>query len=149
MSTAKPKKKIRAKYDPYVNSKDVLALDHHIFQDFLNDREVALVMFYDPEEPECDWSKKHFIRAAKTTERENHAFAAVNCVKEQAICADEGSTGVYPFFKLYSRGNLIDTYRDHRSFIHFTMRKFVENAPIIPDREPPLNPCTQKPYEEP
>ncbi|BFZ13993.1 hypothetical protein BsWGS_17032 [Bradybaena similaris] len=147
MTSAKPPKKIKAKFDPYVNSKDVHGLDRHIFHEFLEDKDAALVMFYDAEEPECDWAKKHFIRAAKTTERLNHAFAAVNCVKERDTCVQEGSQDVYPFYKLYSRGNVIDTYRDYRSFMYFTMRRFVENAPLVITHEAPLNPCTQKSYE--
>ncbi|BFZ25551.1 hypothetical protein BsWGS_28590 [Bradybaena similaris] len=136
----KEKKKSTTRPDPFVGSKTVIGLTSHNFSDFVPEKDIALVMFYDPTDAMCEWSKKHFLKAAKTTIRENHGYAAVDCTQQEDLCESEGIK-TYPSFKLYSRGKVFTTYDKPKEFIYHTMKKFVENAPIIEEPQRPKRPC--------
>ncbi|KAK0066921.1 protein disulfide-isomerase A5-like isoform X1 [Biomphalaria pfeifferi] len=136
----KPKKASAAHIDPFINSRLVEGLKESVFFDFLSSKDVALVMFYDAKEPQCEWSKKHFLKAAKITERENHAYAAVDCVKEQELCNAEGVTSL-PYFKMYSKGKMFAAYSNPTTFTYHTMARFVENAPVLQEAGRPKRPC--------
>ncbi|CAG5125601.1 unnamed protein product [Candidula unifasciata] len=126
--------------DPFIGSRLVLGLTSHNINDFLPEKDIALVMFYDPNDPQCEWSKKHFLKAAKTTVRENHAYAAIDCTQQDELCETEGVTSL-PSFKLYSKGKVFGVYDRPREFVYFTMRKFVENAPLLTEPQRPKRPC--------
>ncbi|CAL1546739.1 unnamed protein product [Lymnaea stagnalis] len=129
--------------DGFIGSRLVEGLKESVFMDFLKEKDVALVMFYDAKEPQCEWSKKHFLKAAKITERENHAYAAVDCVQETSLCSNEGVTSL-PFFKLYSKGKSMASYSNPQAFTYHTMAKYVENAPILTEQKRPPRPCDVK-----
>ncbi|XP_059144211.1 uncharacterized protein LOC131931432 [Physella acuta] len=126
--------------DPWIGSRLVEGLRESIFMEYLTEKDVALVMFYDPKEGMCDWSKKHFLKAAKITERENHGYAAVDCTKEADVCENESVLSL-PTFKLYSRGKVMGTYTNPLAFTYHTMARYVENAPVLTEPPRPKRPC--------
>lgn len=50
--------------DPWIGSRLVEGLRESIFMEYLTAKDVALVMFYDPKEGMCEWSKKHFLKVS-------------------------------------------------------------------------------------
>lgn len=59
------KMKPSSRLDPYIGSTDVVELDKATFRHFLSHRECVLVMFYDPSEEKCAWSKEQFVKVSR------------------------------------------------------------------------------------
>lgn len=70
--SSKKRKSSKGKFDPFIGSKFVTGLDLHIYQEFLKEKDAALVMFYDPAVPQCDWSRKHFLRVRDYGRHKDH-----------------------------------------------------------------------------
>ncbi|BFZ13918.1 hypothetical protein BsWGS_16957 [Bradybaena similaris] len=111
--------------DEYFRSTYVFGLDETNFKPFLKSKDMVLVMFYEPNCPDCEFSRMHFKKAAETTKRHNHAYAAVNCNNSPDLCWEEGSFNV-PHFKLYSRGRVVGFVDNPRLFIGKDMKSWVE-----------------------
>ncbi|CAG5119312.1 unnamed protein product [Candidula unifasciata] len=119
--------------DKFIRSPNVHGLVECNFYSFLNDKVAAMVMYYNPECPDCQRQRAHIIRAAKVTKRDNHAYAAVDCTKEKALCKREGIVRL-PTFMLYTRGQVLS----NRSFPidYIRMKEVMENI----EAPPPLHP---------
>ncbi|BFZ13982.1 hypothetical protein BsWGS_17021 [Bradybaena similaris] len=124
--------------NPFKSSCSVLRLSGGLFEEFLKQMDVVMVMFYKgslgQQGSRESWSKEQFVKASERTKRTNHAYAAVDCSKESSICTREAVTSV-PLFKLYSKGYTVDTIRNYQSFDSETMQKFVEYAPVVQQRQ--------------
>ncbi|GFO48192.1 protein disulfide-isomerase a5 [Plakobranchus ocellatus] len=124
----------RIKYDKFIGTRAIMTLDEQSFQDYLSDQSIALVMFYNPRDPESQRSKPHFVKAAKTTPRENRrAFAAVNCLKEPELCASQNAyPELLPVLKLYARGKFVSNHG--RVLDYREIRGLVEDTPFFPHK---------------
>ncbi|GFO26616.1 protein disulfide-isomerase a5 [Plakobranchus ocellatus] len=142
----KKKTKRTVKHDPFVGSRSVEGLDPRNFEEFLGEKTVSMVMFYDSSDPQCEWSKKHLLKAAKTTRRENHGYGAVDCVREDELCAKEGITSL-PSFKLYVGARPVDVYSKPKEMTYHDIRRFVESMVVTPDA-PPSSPCIKEREKE-
>ncbi|BFZ13919.1 hypothetical protein BsWGS_16958 [Bradybaena similaris] len=111
--------------DKCVKSKQVFGLDEQNFKPFLCSKSIALVMFYEPDNPGFEFSRMHFKKAAETTTRNNHAYAAVNCHTAPEVCCSEDVKRV-PHFKLYARGRLVGFNDNARLFTSKDMKNWVE-----------------------
>lgn len=125
----------RIKPDPFVSCPRVAELEETVFNTFLSEQNVSLVMFYDPTCPECQRSKPHFVKAARTTDKEAGSFAAVNCNKNPDLCRQEGAfRRKLPVFKLYARGQHVS---DHENVLDYhSFKDVVENTPFFPRPKP-------------
>ncbi|KAK3749756.1 hypothetical protein RRG08_046261 [Elysia crispata] len=121
----------RIKYDKFIGTRQVMTLDEQTFQDYLTDQNVALVMFYNPQDPESQRTKPHFVKAAKTTSKENRkAYAAVNCVAEPDLCASQNAfPDMLPMMKLYARGKFLSNHG--KSLDYREIRELVEETPFF------------------
>ncbi|KAK3779326.1 hypothetical protein RRG08_031617 [Elysia crispata] len=140
---ADKKKKRGVKFDPFIGSRSVEGLDNGNYSNVLQEKELTMVMFYDPNDPQCEWSKKHFLKAAKTTQRMNHAYAAVDCTREADLCEREGVV-TYPTFKLYTRNTLVDTYTRPQQMTFITIKNFMETMKVVPEVPPCVRPCDKE-----
>ena len=124
----------RIKYDKFIGMRSVMTLDEHTFQDYLGDQNIALVMFYNPQDPESQRSKPHFVKAAKTTSKDNRrAYAAVNCVTEPELCHSQNAfPGMLPVMKLYARGKFLSNHG--KSLDYREIRGLVEDTPFFPTK---------------
>ncbi|RUS78852.1 hypothetical protein EGW08_013394 [Elysia chlorotica] len=139
----KKRKSGKGRHDPFVGSKSVEGLDPKNYDDFLTEKDITMVMYYDANEPQCEWSKKHFLKAAKTTHRENHGYAAVDCVREADLCAQEGIVSL-PTFKLFIGTQLVDTYTKPQQMTYITIKNFMETMKIVPEVPPCVRPCDKE-----
>ncbi|BFZ13923.1 hypothetical protein BsWGS_16962 [Bradybaena similaris] len=114
--------------DPFVQSKYVVSLDDSNFWQFLNIKNATMVMFYDPSNMDCYPAAHNLAIAAKDTHRSNHAFAAVDCSRNRALCIDN-LAWTLPTFKVFSRLNPVSTVREDPTYTHEQMRQDVEQAP--------------------
>ncbi|CAL1535695.1 unnamed protein product [Lymnaea stagnalis] len=130
--------------DKFVHSEKVMGLLECNFFEFLNDKQSALVMFYNPNCANCLRSRGHYARAAKFTKRDGHAYAAVDCTTETDLCKREGISRL-PTYQLYSKG----MYISHRDFPmdYLRMNDFIDAGFTIPQLKPNPQqdpPCTRK-----
>ncbi|BFZ11603.1 hypothetical protein BsWGS_14642 [Bradybaena similaris] len=118
------------KPDSFLGVKRILSLQEDTFSSYLNEKDVALVLFYDPKNTFSKMSKGHFIKALKANKRGNVSFAAVNCENERKLCIAE-NVGEIPSLKLYSHGNLISDpgLTDYRKIVDV-----LEKAPVLPPK---------------
>ncbi|BFZ11503.1 hypothetical protein BsWGS_14542 [Bradybaena similaris] len=124
------KKYKKLKPDSFLGVSSILSLQEDSFGSYLNEKDVALVMFYDPKNAFSQLSKSHFIKALKTNKRGNVSFAAVNCENERKLCIAE-NVGEIPSLKLYSHGNLVSSpgLTDYRKIVDV-----LEQAPVLPPK---------------
>ncbi|GFR60815.1 hypothetical protein ElyMa_001832000 [Elysia marginata] len=140
----KKKKRSQGRHDPFIGSKSVEGLDPRNFDDFLTERDVTMVMFYDANDPQCEWSKKHFLKVGCF-----NYIADINCycfgftLKEAEMCAQEGVVSL-PTFKLFVKNRLVDTYTRPKEMTFHTIKKYIENMPVIPDPPPCARPCEKE-----
>ncbi|RUS81748.1 hypothetical protein EGW08_010502 [Elysia chlorotica] len=122
----------RIKYDKFIGTRQVMTLDEQTFHDYLTDQNVALVMFYNPQCPECQRHKPHFVKAAKTTSKENRrAYAAVNCAAEPDLCnAQNAFPDMLPLMKLYARGKFLSNHA--KTLDYREIKELVEETPFFP-----------------
>ncbi|KAH9494457.1 Protein disulfide-isomerase A5 [Bulinus truncatus] len=121
--------------DKFIGSSKITGLLSSNFRDFLGERNIALVMFYDPSCSRCQQMKPHFLKASQVTNREGQAFAAVDCTADPELCREE-LVNALPSFKLYSKGRPVNVFGGRIDYR--TLKKYVENAPIaarLPSRE--------------
>ncbi|CAG5134295.1 unnamed protein product [Candidula unifasciata] len=131
------------KQDAYVGSSSVFALDDQNFKPFLRTKDMALVMFYQTNCKNCDFSKKHFKKASETTKRDNHAYAAVDCKKTPELCCAEDIPFI-PYFKLYCRGRFVGFNGDYKLFVHKNMKRWVESMTAFTQMGHKIEPCRTK-----
>ncbi|XP_005094049.1 protein disulfide-isomerase A5 [Aplysia californica] len=121
----------------FVPSRSVQGLVQANFSQYLNDKQAALVMFYDPDCQYCNQAKPHFMKVAKTLQNKQRGFGSVDCTQEKGLCELEKVTG-YPTFKLYVGGKFLSRFAETPNAQ--TMIRFVENAPVAveptPDEKP-------------
>ncbi|BFZ13988.1 hypothetical protein BsWGS_17027 [Bradybaena similaris] len=115
--------------DPFVGSGAVVGLTKKTFKKFIRDLDAAFVMFYNPRDKKCCGARATMRQAAHTTQKENHAFAAVDCTQECELCMTE-KVRTYPTMKLYVKGLTVDTY-EYVPLLTREIRSYVENAPIV------------------
>ncbi|GFR57984.1 protein disulfide-isomerase [Elysia marginata] len=122
----------RIKQDKFIGMRQVMTLDEQTFHDYLSDQNVTLVMFYNPQDHESQRTKPHFVKAAKTTSRENRrSYAAVNCQAEPELCdAQHAFPNMLPVLKLYARGKLLSNHG--KSLDYREIRGLVEETPFFP-----------------
>ncbi|BFZ13920.1 hypothetical protein BsWGS_16959 [Bradybaena similaris] len=120
-------------FDLYFNSPYVYCLNETTFKPFLDTKDVALVLFYKPGQIDNKYCKAQFRKAAKTTQRANHAFAAVNCWQEQHLCKSQDAF-VYPYYRMYSRGRRIGYNDTPRTFTHKEMKKWLESVNVYDEK---------------
>lgn len=125
------KKYKKLKPDSFLGVSSILSLQEDTFNSFLSEKDVALVMFYDPKSTFSKLSKSHFIKALKTNKRSNVSFAAVNCEDERKLCIAENVKDI-PALKLYSHGHLVSdsgVLSDYRKIVDI-----LEQAPVLPPK---------------
>ncbi|CAG5119311.1 unnamed protein product [Candidula unifasciata] len=125
------KKVKKLKPDSFFGVSKIFGLQEDTFSNYINEKDVALVMFYDPKSPFSKLSKTHFVKATQTNKRGNVAFAAVNCEDERRLCLAENITNI-PSFKLYSHGQLLSdqgVVNDYRKIVNSVME-----APVLPPK---------------
>ncbi|BFZ13992.1 hypothetical protein BsWGS_17031 [Bradybaena similaris] len=115
--------------DPYVGSRDVTGLHSKTFSKFLKRLDAVLVLFYNPFDDNCRWAKLNVREAAGATQRENHAYAAVDCTKECQLCRTQGIKS-FPTMKLFSKGRLVNTYGSDTVLLSREIQTFVERVPV-------------------
>lgn len=128
---AQKKNNKKSKTDKFFGTRYVTSLQEETFGDFLSDQDVALVMFYSPKNPHSHLSRTHFVKAVKSSRKDNVTFAAVNCDEERRLCLDENVRSL-PDFKIYSRGRLVSNQgvmTDYRQIM-----KVVDESPILPPK---------------
>ncbi|CAG5134294.1 unnamed protein product [Candidula unifasciata] len=115
--------------DEYVKAEEVVGLQADNFLPFLKTKDVTLVMFYQPDCPACEFSRKHVKKASKVTIRNRHSYAAVNCEASPTICCSQKITST-PYFKMYSRGREIGFNDNPRMFTYKDMKHWVEQISV-------------------
>lgn len=125
------KKEEPIKPSDFVPTRHVKELERGNFSKFLNNKQAALVMFYDPDCAMCHQSKPHFMKTAKTLslnqEKDNDkGFASVDCTQEPGLCEMEQVEN-FPTFKLYVGGRFVNNYKSTPNADQ--MITFVEKAP--------------------
>ncbi|GFR57989.1 protein disulfide-isomerase A5 [Elysia marginata] len=115
-------------FDKYLGSAKISGLIACNYYHFLSDKDVALVMFYNPEDPMCARLKPHMLRQAKNDKTIEHGYAAVNCLEEADLCKREGMRYL-PAFKLYTKGLEVNKFGD--TFDYVTMDKMIGKCPIM------------------
>ncbi|BFZ13995.1 hypothetical protein BsWGS_17034 [Bradybaena similaris] len=116
--------------DPYIGSTDVAELDKASFRHYISHGECVLVMFYDPSEEKCAWSKDQFVKAAEVKLGSSQTFAAVDLSKNAELCASEHVDAV-PYFKLYHKGRSVCFIREYQQLSANVMLKLLDNAEVI------------------
>ncbi|KAK3749755.1 hypothetical protein RRG08_046260 [Elysia crispata] len=114
--------------DKYISSSKVSGLVACNFYHFLNEKHVALVMFYDPENPTCARLKPHLVKQAKVDRDPEHGYAAVNCLEEAELCKREGMLNL-PAFKLYTKGLEVNKFGD--TFDYLQMEHMMKECPVM------------------
>ncbi|BFZ25294.1 hypothetical protein BsWGS_28333 [Bradybaena similaris] len=144
---------VEATPDPFVGSPEVFSAPGPVYEkikpglsnlllvEYLSTKDAVMVFFYDPNDQMSQLLKPNVKEAARTTQRLNHSYMAVNCASSPKLCKSQG-IGTVPYFKLYSRGKPIGSYNDETSARD--LKKFVEKAPVI--KPPPKIEC--KPAEK-
>ncbi|BFZ13955.1 hypothetical protein BsWGS_16994 [Bradybaena similaris] len=117
------------KPDPYFNTRLVHSLNESNFVGFLWTKEAALVMFYNPSDSKSSVFRKDFAIAAGSTKRANHAFAAVNCDKDNQLCHGNNVFNT-PTFVLFSKGVYVGSVEDVSKFRANTLRQYVETTSV-------------------
>ncbi|CAG5135038.1 unnamed protein product [Candidula unifasciata] len=115
--------------DPFVKSELVFGLNDLTFTPFLSNRDVAFVFFYDPTDSESHWCKPRVAKAAETTKRANHVYAAVNCMENPILCYRQ-SAQTLPTYIVYSKGTKVRKIRDTAEITSVNMKAYVESAPV-------------------
>ncbi|KAI8787733.1 Protein disulfide-isomerase A5 [Biomphalaria glabrata] len=116
----------RSTKDKFIGSSKITGLLSSNFREFLSEKNIALVMFYDPNCPMCQQMKPHFLKTTYVTNREGQSFAAVDCTAEPELCREEMINRL-PSFKLYSKGRPVNVFGGRIDYR--TLKKYVENAP--------------------
>lgn len=70
-----------------------------------------------------------YPQAACATQREKHAYAAVDCTKECELCNTQGIKS-FPTLKLFSKGTLVNTYGSEPVLLSSEIQRFVETVPV-------------------
>ncbi|CAG5135040.1 unnamed protein product [Candidula unifasciata] len=127
--------------DPYSGSEYIFGLTGCNFRPFLERKDIALVMFYGDEgEEKAMWARAQVNKAARTSQRENHGYAAVNCALNPGLCQSEGVCKT-PMYKVYSRGNVLSTIQEVCTIHAKELKMLVENAPLLAQPRGPV-PCS-------
>lgn len=137
-------KKIPHQPDKFIQYEKVTGLIECNFFEFLNDKQAAMVMFYNPECHGCKESRSHYIRAAKTTKVEGHGYAAVDCTQEIELCKREGVSRM-PTFQMYVEGQFVSR-RDY-PMDYIRMKDFIDQSLTVKaiKKPPPVDPpCPKK-----
>lgn len=121
--------------DPYVNCPLVPGLNKCTFWSYINNLDVALVMYYDPCEPDSGIAKLQVRGASSRTERPNHKYLAVDCSTETELCKMQNINTI-PTYQLFSRGGLVNTYTNIENLRLVDVQRFVETAPLADDPSP-------------
>ncbi|BFZ13966.1 hypothetical protein BsWGS_17005 [Bradybaena similaris] len=120
--------------DPFSGSEFVFGLSQCNFKNFIDRKDVAVVMYYgDQNNDKTLWARMQLNKAARATRRLNHGFAMVNCAQQRDLCQEQGVCTL-PMYKMYSRGNKLGSIREVITFNTDVIKRFVECAPIL--REP-------------
>lgn len=132
--------------DKYIGSSEVSGLIECNYYHFLREKEVALVMFYHPDDPMCARLKPHMLKQVKTDKNPEHGYAGVNCAEEVELCRREGMCSL-PAFKLYTKGLEVNKFGD--TFDYLQMEKMINKCPVVPkvhkSRQPQDPNCPRPP----
>ncbi|BFZ08156.1 hypothetical protein BsWGS_11195 [Bradybaena similaris] len=128
--------------DPFVQCDLVYGLNDSTLTQFLSDKDVAMVLFYDPCDSMSRWCKPRFAKAAAITTRDNHAYAAVNCLDNDELCVRQ-DINMLPAYGLYSRGRLIAATSDVSDYTSENIKNFLERAPVFEETVSTKAPCQQ------
>ncbi|BFZ13958.1 hypothetical protein BsWGS_16997 [Bradybaena similaris] len=117
-------------FKPDLNFKSnrVFSLNRHNFRPFVDNRDIAMILFYGTDIPDYSELLKEYSAAAGCTQRPGHAYAAVNCAIDPQLCLSNGVKRT-PQITVYSFGNVVRAmaHPEHLQEVH--LRKFVEHAP--------------------
>ncbi|BFZ13967.1 hypothetical protein BsWGS_17006 [Bradybaena similaris] len=117
--------------DPFSGSEFVFGLSQCNFKDFIDRKDVAVVMYYaDENNDKTVWARTQLNKAARATRRPNHGYAAINCAQQRDLCQAQQACTL-PMFKIYSRGNILSTIREVNTFNADVITGFVECVPIL------------------
>ncbi|BFZ13965.1 hypothetical protein BsWGS_17004 [Bradybaena similaris] len=125
--------------DAFVGSQNVIGLNEQNFDYFIAPKQLAMVMYYDPSNPNSLQPKEHFKKAADSMGRGNGQFAAVDCNVLPRFCVNQGVT-MMPTFKIFSLGKVLSTIREVSRFDDKEMRQYMETLSEIQ----PQGQCTGK-----
>ncbi|BFZ25295.1 hypothetical protein BsWGS_28334 [Bradybaena similaris] len=128
--------------DPFVGIPEVFAapgpvyekimdgMSNHLLYKYMITKDAVMIFFYEPSDPVSQMLRPTVKKAARTTERPNHAYVAVNCRVNRKICELQEICTI-PYFKLYSRGRPVGGYDDETSAED--LKRFVEMSPVLED----------------
>ncbi|CAG5120343.1 unnamed protein product [Candidula unifasciata] len=128
------------RFSVFEPSDNITQLEDDQYEEFISRNDVALVLFYDRFLPATEVAKENIIKAAKITQRPMSGFGSVDCPTNKDLCDSVGVDSL-PSFKLFSRGHLVSTVREFASFTPDTIKKYVENCPILVQALPPRTLC--------
>ncbi|BFZ24121.1 hypothetical protein BsWGS_27160 [Bradybaena similaris] len=132
--------------DPYVNCPLVPGLNSCTFWPYVKNLDVTLVMYYDPCEADSGIAKIQVRGASVRTERPNHKYVAVDCSTETELCKMQNITTL-PSYQLFSRGALVNSFKDIVNLRIVDVQRFVETAPVADEPSPMV--CQTKNPEGP
>ncbi|BFZ13925.1 hypothetical protein BsWGS_16964 [Bradybaena similaris] len=105
-------------------------LDMSSFDQYIKGMEKALIMFYNPNQPDNFPAGRQFGRAADRKHHWSHSFGAVDCSINNKLC-DRESAKKLPMFKLYSNGYDVSTIVHGKSMTADQMHMLMKMTPVL------------------
>ncbi|CAG5135045.1 unnamed protein product [Candidula unifasciata] len=116
--------------DQLFQSHRMPSLNRHNFHQFVDDKDITLILFYHSEMPDNTEFLKTFASAACSSQRHGHTYATVNCLIDSQLCLSNHVTRT-PTITLYSFGQAVGSL-PHLDCVQEThLRNFVEQASIV------------------